>query len=306
MELLYYFESIRMPGLNELMLTLTHFGDELAFLVAAMVVFWCVDKRQGYYVLAVGFFGTLANQFLKITCRIPRPWIQDPEFTILEQAREAATGYSFPSGHSTSGVGTFGAIAATTKNKWVKYGCIAIAVIVPITRLYAGVHFLSDVLVGAGTALALIFLMMPVIYGRDGKNIPVVLLVGVGAVIAYLVYVECFPFPADVDQENLDSALKNGYTLLGALIGIVIAWYVDEHYLHFPVKAVWWAQILKVVLGLGLALVVKEGSKVFLDDLLPGYLGRGIRYFLLVMVVGILWPMTFRWFGKLGQKEEKP
>ncbi len=304
MEVLYWLESIRVPGLNELMLALTYFGDELAFLVAAMIVFWCVDKRQGYYVLAVGFFGTLANQFLKITCRIPRPWVLDPEFTILEQARAAATGYSFPSGHSSNAVGTFGGIAYTTKNRWVRWAGIAIAVIVPITRMYVGVHTPADVLVGGGMALVFVLLMKPVVYGNEGKNIPKMLLAGVAAALAYLTYVEFFPFPADVDPANLQSALKNGYTLLGALLGMLVAHYADEKYLHFPVKAVWWAQILKVVIGLILALVVKEGTKGFLDALLPGFLGRGVRYFLLVIVAGILWPMTFRWFAKLGHKEE--
>ena len=110
MQFLYFLESIRIPGLNEFMLGITYFGDEIAFLVTALILFWCVDKRQGYYILSVGFLGTIANQFMKLWFRIPRPWVQDPNFTILEQAREAATGYSFPSGHTQSSVGTFGGI----------------------------------------------------------------------------------------------------------------------------------------------------------------------------------------------------
>ena len=90
MELLYWFESIRFPILDEIMLLLTRFGEETLFLVAAMTMLWCVDKRKSYYLLAVGFLGLISNQFLKITFRIPRPWVLDPEFTILEQAREAA------------------------------------------------------------------------------------------------------------------------------------------------------------------------------------------------------------------------
>ena len=305
MDFLYLLESIRMPGLNEFMLAVTYFGDELAFLVTALILFWCVDKRQGYYVLSVGFFGTLANQFLKITCRIPRPWVLDPEFTILEQAWEAATGYSFPSGHSSNAVGTFGGVAYTTKNKVVKWLCIAVCVLVPLSRMYVGVHTPADVLVGSGMALALVFLMKPVVYGNDGKNIPKMLLVGVACCAAYLAYVEFWPFPADVDAANLDSAVKNGYTLMGALLGMLCAWYADEKKLHFPVKAVWWAQVLKVAMGLVLALTVKEGLKAPLDAIFGGHhIARGIRYFLLVLVAGIVWPMTFKWFAKLGRKGE--
>ena len=85
-------ESVRVPALDTLFSGITYFGDELAFLALALLLFWCVDKRTGYYVFVVGLFGTLANQFLKITCRIPRPWVLDPDFTIVEAARAAATG----------------------------------------------------------------------------------------------------------------------------------------------------------------------------------------------------------------------
>ena len=105
MELLYWFESIRMPILDTLMSLITHLGEETFFMVAALYVFWCVDKRRGYYLLSVGFAGTLVSQWLKIACRIPRPWVRDPNFTIVESARAQAGGYSFPSGHTQSAVG---------------------------------------------------------------------------------------------------------------------------------------------------------------------------------------------------------
>ena len=92
MDFLYLLEKIRMPGLNEFMLTVTHLGEETAFLVLALIVFWCVDKYQGYYLLGVGLFGNLCNQFLKIVCRIPRPWVKDPDFHALEDAIPEATG----------------------------------------------------------------------------------------------------------------------------------------------------------------------------------------------------------------------
>ena len=111
MEFLYLLEKIRMPGLNELMLAVTTLGEETAFLVIGLIVFWCVDKKKGYYVMAVGFLGTMFNQILKLACRVPRPWVQDPNFTIVEAARDAATGYSFPSGHSQNAVATFGGVA---------------------------------------------------------------------------------------------------------------------------------------------------------------------------------------------------
>ena len=40
MELLYFFEKIRVPGLNEFMLAITTLGEESAFLVIALILFW--------------------------------------------------------------------------------------------------------------------------------------------------------------------------------------------------------------------------------------------------------------------------
>ena len=106
MSFLYWLESIRCPFLDAVMQAFTCFGEELAFLLLALTIFWCVSKEEGYYLLFVGFFGTVLNQFLKLLCRIPRPWVRDPDFTIVESARSGAGGYSFPSGHTQNAVGT--------------------------------------------------------------------------------------------------------------------------------------------------------------------------------------------------------
>ena len=304
MEFLYFLESIRMPGLNEFMLLITLLGEETAFLAAAMIVFWCVDKHKGYYLMAVGFIGTMANQFLKLACRVPRPWVLDENFTILEAAREAATGYSFPSGHSQNAVGTFGAIAHTTRNRWVKWVCIAVAVLVPFSRMYIGVHTPADVLVGSGMAVALVLLLRGPIVGRDGAGMKLLIAIMLAMAIGLLLYVELWPFPGDMDEHNLQSGLKNAYTMLGSLTGAAVVYVVDRKYLNFDTKAVWWAQILKAVLGLGLVLLVKEGTRGPLEALFAGHLAaRAVRYFLVVLVAGCLWPMTFRRFEKLGVKK---
>ena len=303
MEFLYLLEKIRLPGLNELMLAVTELGGELPFLVAALIVFWCVDKRQGYYVLSVGFLGTLTNQFMKLWFRIPRPWVLDPEFTILEQAREAATGYSFPSGHTQNSVGTFGALAVTNKNKWVRGICLALVILVPFSRMYVGVHTPADVLVAAAMAIVFLAVLYPVIYKNDGKNIPVLLAVMTLLAVAFLLFVELYPFPMDIDLHNLESGVKNAYTLLGSLVGLIIVYLVDQRYLHFDTKAVWWAQVLKVAFGLLVVLAVKSGMKTPLEVLCGGHMiARGLRYFLIVIVAGIVWPLTFKWFSKLGRK----
>ena len=304
MEFLYMLEKIRVPVLNEFMLLITRLGEETAFLVVALVLFWCVDKYKGYYILSVGFIGTLANQFMKLWFRIPRPWVLDENFTILEQAREAASGYSFPSGHSQSAVGTFGGIAMTGKNRRVRVAARVIAVLVPFSRMYIGVQTPLDVLTAAAMAVALLFLMKPLVLGNREKTMPWVLGVMTAMAIGFLCYVTYWEFPADIDQHNLQSGFKNAYTLFGSLAGLLVVYIVDEKWLDFKTEAVWWAQILKVAGGLLVVLAVKSGLKTPLNAIFGEYPGRAVRYGLIVLVAGILWPLTFRWFSGLGKKKE--
>lgn len=303
MELLYWFERVRVPILNEFMLLITRFGEETAFLILALVMFWCIDKQKGYFILSVGFVGTLTSQFLKLSCRVPRPWVLDKNFTILEQAREAASGYSFPSGHSQSAVGTFGATACVIRNKYIRWCSVAIAILVPISRMYIGVHTPWDVLVGAAISIVLIFSLKPVVLSENKDRLPVLLSIMTMLAVGYTCFVEFYVFPADVDTENLASGIKNAYTLLGALLGFLVVYTVDEKWLKFSTKAVWWAQILKVFLGLLLVLAVKSGLKEALNFLFGENVGRAVRYFLIVVVAGIFWPLSFKWFAKLGCRE---
>lgn len=303
MGFLYLLEKIRLPGLNEFMLGITHLGDETAFLVVALILIWCVDKFTGYYVLSVGFLGTIANQFMKLWFRIPRPWVLDEHFTILEQAREGASGYSFPSGHTQSAVGTFGAIGYTSQNKLIRWLCIAVIILVPFSRMYLGVHTPLDVGVAALMAAVLVIGLKPLICVKNKRVFPALLGIMLLVSVAFLSFVECYRFPEDIDPHNMQSGLKSAYTLLGAILGMIVVYVVDERWLHFPTDAVWWVQIIKAAVGLGLVLAVKSGLKAPIEGILGNLTGRSVRYFLVVITAGVIWPLTFRWFSKLGKKE---
>ena len=299
MRLLYFLEKIRMPVLNEFMLLITQLGEETAFLVAALIVFWCVDKRRGYFLMAVGFLGTMINQFLKLVFRIPRPWVLDQNFSILEQAREAATGYSFPSGHTQSAVGIFGALAVTARRKWAAVLCWTVAFLVGFSRMYIGVPTPYDVLVSAVIALVLMFALRKIARGADMKPVIIIMLL---TALGLMLYVHLYPFTADVDEHNLQSGMKNAYTMLGCITGVAMVYVAERKFVNFDTKAVWWAQILKAVLGLGVVLLVKEGLRAPLELALPVYPARAVRYFLIVVAAGLVWPMSFGWFARMGQK----
>lgn len=300
MEFLRLLEGLRFPLMDAIMQGITEFGSETVFLVAALIFYWCVDKRKACYLMSVGFIGTIANQFLKITCRIPRPWDRWG-ISYVESAREGATGYSFPSGHSQTAVGTFGVIAMETRHRWLRAVSIALMILVPFSRMYLGVHTLSDVLVGSLSALALLFLLRPVIYSEKKWAFPALLGFMIACGVAFVAYMELAEFPSDVQVENLEHARKNAYTLLGAMLGFLVAYIADVKKIHFSVKAVWWVQILKVAFGLGLAVALRAVLKAPLNALFGGHnAADGLRYFIMVLFAAMIWPMTFRWFGQFG------
>ena len=298
-------ESIRIPALNVFFSGITYCGDEIAFMLVAFALFWCVNKRTGYYAFLVGLFGTVGNQWLKIACRIPRPWVLDPNFTIVESARAAATGYSFPSGHTQNAVGTFGAMALRTEQKWVRGVCIALIVLVPFSRMYLGVHTPLDVGVAFLMAAALLALFYPVFRSEQAmaKGMPWLLSAAVLLAVAFTFYMGGLRVDAaSLDGSNFAHAQENAYKLLGAVIALLPVYFLEKRYVKFETGVVWYAQIAKLVLGLGLAMAVKSVLKAPLNALLPGGAGDAIRYFVLVLFAGCIWPMTFRWFGRWGKQ----
>ena len=120
---------------------------------------------------------------------------------------------------------------------------------------------------------------------------------------AYLVFAYVHPFPADVDPANLTSGRENGWKLLGATVGFGISWWLDRRYIHFDTRAVWWVQLLKVVLGLALLMGIRAGLKAPLLALLhsPGVAGA-VRYGIMVLFAGALWPAAFRYMARWGRK----
>ena len=307
MEFLRFLESIRTPVGDAFMSFITLFGEETLFIVLALVFFWCIDKKRGYYLLFTCFTGTICIQILKMIFRIPRPWVLDPNFTIVESAREAATGYSFPSGHTQCAAGLWGGIARSAKKRAVQIGGTVLVLLVGLSRMYLGVHTPLDVFVSLGIALVVIFALYYVVYqGFDKpKRIYIACAVLLAAAIANLLFVSLYSFPADVDAANLVNAQKTAWQMLALAIGLCIIYPLDRHWIKFETRAVWWAQLLKLAIGTGLVLAVRVGLKAPLNALFGVNIGAGVRYFLIVVVAGILWPLTFPFWSKLGQKEEE-
>ena len=304
MDILYALEKIRTPFWNGVMSAVTQLGGEVIFIVAAVVVFWCVSKWEGYYLMTIAFCGTVLNQFLKLICRVPRPWVRDPNFTIVESARAEATGYSFPSGHTQNAIGLFGGMARWGGRRWVRLGLTALALVIAFARMYLGVHTPADVGVSLVLAAALVLGLYPLMRRAQEKPRYMGYVLAAMLVVsgAFVVFVEAYGFSADTDAENLASGIGNAWKMLGAVAGMTLAWLLDRRYIHFETQAVWWVQVIKVAVGMALLLAIKSGLKAPLLALLGHEgLAGGVRYFLLVLVAGAVWPLVFRPMSKWGK-----
>ena len=313
MEFLKLLESIRIPALTGFMSAITYLGDEVCFMAMALLIFWCIDKRRGYYVFIVGLLGTVVNQFLKLWFRIPRPWVLDPEFTPVEAAIEGAGGYSFPSGHTQTAVGTFGAVLLTAERKWAKWLCFALILIVPFSRMYLGVHTPLDVgvsyLVAGGLTAALYFCFKDDASLKKSARGAVIALLAVA--LLYALFVFLYRFPVDIDPHNMASGTKNACTLGGTALALAVIYFYDKKRLNFSTEGPFLGQLLKYVIGLALVVGLKSGLKpalnallgLFLEGALRDNISNFLRYFLMSVFAGCVWPHTFPIFAKIGKKK---
>lgn len=306
MDTLKALASLRNPVLDKLMQGVTYLGEELVFMAVALILFWCVDKWKGYFILAVGFIGTILNQFLKLAFRVPRPWVKDPSFEIVESARNGAGGYSFPSGHTQNAVGTFGGIARGTKKTWLRVVLIVLSCLIAFSRMYLGVHYPTDVGVALVTAVVLIFVLYPIM--QKAKNDPRWMYGVLGCMtlvaIGYLCYLNLWKFPADLDADNYSEGLSNGWKLFGALGGLIVAYSIDERKIRFREQAPLPGQICKVVVGLALIVGLKSGLKAIFGMISDGAFWDAARYFLIVVFAGAVWPLSFPLWQKVGGKKK--
>jgi undecaprenyl-diphosphatase len=172
--------------------------------------------------------------------------------------------------------------------------------------MYLGVHTPLDVLVSLGIGALLILFVYPLIEkALDSKRgawwlLGTMLVLSVGFVLLTELY---FPTIAEIDPHNLASGQKNAYTMLGCSLAILPVFALDRHKIKFETDAPLLGQILKLVLGAAIAFAIKELLRSPLEALFAGHLiARALRYFLIVLFAGTLWPMTFPFFARLGKK----
>ena len=305
MEFLYLLEGIRNPVCDAIVGILTYLGDEVAFLATALIIFWCFSKHRGYYLMSVGFCGVVINQTLKLIFRIPRPWVLDPNFKAVESAIPAATGYSFPSGHTQNAACTFGGLARGAKKAWARIVLVALVILVAFSRMYLGVHTPKDVIVSLIIGAVLVFALYPLFeYAKKNEKVYYIIFASFFLVtLAYFAFTQIYPNFVELDAEHVGSGVKNAATILGATAGILVSFPIERKFVKFEEKASLLGQIVKVAVGLAIVLALKSGLKVVFGGDDEIMILRAVRYFLIVVFSACAYPLTFKYFAKIGKKK---
>lgn len=305
MDILYAIKEMRTPFLDVLMSIITYLGDQTVLLGVGLFVMWCVDKRWGYRLFYLGLLGAAVNQLLKALFVVPRPWVIDPAFEIVESARAGATGYSFPSGHTQGAVMLLGALAVWRKKRAYYILAVCGVLLVGFSRMYLGVHTLTDVLVSIAVGGVILF-AANALFDRAEKNEKLLLVAAGIAVVAALFTLFYATSAAGAESSAVEfdtTGIGDTYSLFGGLIGLILMYIIDTRYINFKTDAVWWAQLIKCVGGIALVMAVRLLLKAPLNALFHGHAAaNAVRYFLMAAAGGILWPLTFPLFQKLGKR----
>ena len=288
LELLRKIEGIRNPVLDFIFQTVTRLGEELIIFGVICLLYWCLNKDAAYKLGMIFFASGIAVQGLKVTFRIERPFVLDPTLQPVPSAIEAATGYSFPSGHTQGATSLYGYFAYTVKQKWLKLVFILAFVAVAFSRMYLGVHTIFDVSVSLVVTLLTVILISK-LYSAFACGKYDVIVSSVLAAVSILLCIYSFILAKTgyVDAAQINDCFKSG----GAGLGFALGFYLERRYLRFDVKAPKiYIHVLKIVLGIAGALVFKSGLKLIAEgNLIVDF----VRYFLTLLWVIYLFPLLF-------------
>lgn len=146
------------PFLDTMFSFITKLGEHGAIWIVIAVILICTKKNRVWgitMVIAIGCTWLLGEHVLKFLIARPRPFIEDPTLTLIIAP---PSGYSLPSGHSSSSFCAATVLSFARLNKGWKAGGWVLAALIAFSRVYLCVHNPSDVIAGAafGVLIALV------------------------------------------------------------------------------------------------------------------------------------------------------
>lgn len=270
--ILKYVQSFSNETLDSFFEIITMLGEEWFFIILFAIFFWCFNKSFGYKLAFICLTSAAINTIIKEIVKLPRPIGYEGIKSIRV---ETAEGYSFPSGHTQQSSSLFATLMIEFKKKRLYFiGALGI-LLVGFSRMYLGVHWPSDVI--GGLIIGILWTMIAIKifdWSKDRGN-PMLLGVFVIPMIILMLFFQTATY----------------YKVVGTLLTLWIGYIIDDKYFSFVTKAVWWKQILKLVIGfLGLILI-----KVYVKKLLPLTIYSDfLRYALMGIWMTVISPIIYR------------
>jgi len=278
-QILLFFSSIHNDFLNLLVQGITIFGEQLLLIAFAVFVYWNLDKKKGYTISMTILNSVCVMGMAKAIVRFPRPWtVIDGLETVRQQT---ATGYSFPSGHTTSAASAYSAIAIAFKKRWVSILCAIMIALVGLSRLYLCVHWPMDVaggiLIGCGVAF-LLGSRIARLYDDKANFSKVMMIVGIVSTLVSIVMTVLLM------MEKIDAIAFEDLTLSFAIYGgLGIGISIERRVFDFNAQDVGWGKkILRYIIGMFVVAVIMVGLKEVFKALgIVNMITRTLRYFLI-------------------------
>ncbi len=284
MQIIEFLQSFSNPVLDWFFRIITEAGDVTFFIVLGATVYWSVDKKFAFKMMVTFIFSAFVNGVIKNYTNKLRPYEEGAE-PILQET----TGSSMPSGHSQNfAVLSSFMIKEFYPVKWVRYLFISLAVLVPLSRLYLGQHYLEDVLVGLVLGAGFGVLGLYVFSKFDGKEG----LISLGLIPIFIILMII------IQDEQL-------YVVGGAYIGLSLGYILENKYVKLDVKAKPLTQVLKIVVGLLVAFGLKEGLKPLFKLFGDQLIWVAIRYFVVAIWASLGAMALFKVFPKEKEKLAK-
>jgi len=278
---LQFLESLRTDFSVKFFEGITMLGEETILILMIAVLYFAYDKRLALRIGYITITSMCVNNTVKNLVKRPRPFASGG---VTPARAHTATGYSFPSGHTQTIATWSSAFAMYFKKAWVSVLAGVGIVAVAFSRLFLGVHYPSDVIVGAVLGVA-IAVGLSIVYDRT-KNIHK--LYGITALVM-LPFAIWFMITADPLYDDF-------FKLYGMLTGLFFAAGLEEKYAPIEYDVAVWKKVLRIVIGVAVVLAVKEGFKLVdvFGILRLSLLLDAIRYMLVVIVGFGLCPILFK------------
>lgn len=296
--------------LAEFMKKMTFLGELNTALVLLAILYWCVQKELGTY-LMMGWCGNrLLNGALKVTACVYRPWIRDARIVPYGDSITTATGYSFPSGHSMNAATLYGGLAVRKgTSRGLRIVTLVIVALVAFSRIFLGVHTPQDILVGIGAGILVMWLtgkLMSWVETHPEKDW-IVVCVGIGLTAALAVYAAVKPYPEDYDANGkliVDGAkmANDTFKAVGWVVAFLTGWVLERRFVGFSTEVSVQKKLMRAVSGLLGFYAVSLILMPWIKEWLPGPTGTIISCFVQMLYISFLFPWCIKHFEKNGSR----